>query len=75
MGLLSSPGRFYASAVIKMIMSHMLRGYECRLRDPEKPLTFMWRSAVVPKMSLMIQLTPRGEVEMKNGVIIIKSTD
>ena len=54
-----SPGRFYSSFVIKLMLQHMLRHYEFELLEERKPNNFTWRSAVMPRTDLMVMLTRR----------------
>ena len=71
-GQAASPGRFYSSLVIKLVLAHVLRGYECELHDYEKPQTFMWRSSILPRSDLTILLKPRSKGDELNISILYK---
>ena len=45
---LSSPGRFYASLIMKMMLVQILLEWECRLTVGYFPRRIIWRSSVVP---------------------------
>lgn len=59
----ASPGRFFSSLIIKLVLVHMLRGYECELRDPEKPRTYMWRTTMAPNKNLTMTLRSKEKKE------------
>ena len=48
-----SPGRFYTSAVYKLILAHVLLEYDIKLADEglKKAPTWTWRSDFVPLAS------------------------
>lgn len=53
-----SPGRFYASAIIKVILAQILLKYDCNLVE-ETPSRYMtWRTTMIPKHQTMVRLTP-----------------
>lgn len=59
--IMNSPGRFYASRLLKLIIAHMLENYEIKTDAEAKQETqrFYWRSAIVPKSSVVVQLRKR----------------
>lgn len=50
-----SPGRFYATFAIKLIMSHLLLNYEIKTNEP-KERYFTWRSVNVPREDMKLWL-------------------
>lgn len=58
---LSSPGRYYASRVLKIIIAHMIQHYEIKtdVNADQKTQRFYWRSAIVPKSNTVIRLRKR----------------
>ena len=62
-GKQSCPGRFYASAVMKVIISQIVANYDCKLVDPRATEEVMWvmRSAQVPKHGVKVVLTAMEE--------------
>jgi hypothetical protein len=52
-----SPGRFYASMVVKMMAVHVLTHYEFKLVDEKANPTFAWGTNIVPSpwMRLLIR--------------------
>ena len=56
-----SPGRFYAAALAKVIVAQIIRNYDLRLVDPQKPRWFTWRTSRVPREDTMMVFTPRAE--------------
>ncbi|KAF7506029.1 hypothetical protein GJ744_012276 [Endocarpon pusillum] len=58
-GRITCPGRFYASAAMKTILSHIIRNYNIDLLDKNAPRMFTWRSSMVPRHSTMVVLRPR----------------
>ena len=55
----SSPGRWYASAVMQQIFVHLLTKYNFKLADPNAGLTFTYTTIVFPKPGLEILLQER----------------
>tara|TARA_R110002003_G_scaffold110_2_gene9237 strand:- start:5154 stop:5345 length:192 start_codon:yes stop_codon:yes gene_type:complete len=53
-----SPGRYYASAVMKVILGQIIMNYDCELADPEAPRWWTWRSSMLPKEKTMVIFTP-----------------
>jgi hypothetical protein len=57
---MGSPGRFYASLVMKMILAGILVEWECKLADSFFPRTIVWRSSVVPREGAEVMFRKRG---------------
>lgn len=55
----NSPGRYYAVAVMKVILGQIILNYDCDLVDLHVSRWFTWRSSMLPKGSTMVRLTPR----------------
>lgn len=58
MGHVYSPGRFYAAAVMKVILGQVLMGYDCEFAEPGAKRLFSWRSTILPKPGLKVIFTP-----------------
>ncbi|KAI0381078.1 cytochrome P450 [Hypomontagnella monticulosa] len=58
-GRMACPGRFYATAIMKVILGHIIMNYDCSLVEPSAPRSFTWRTATVPKDEAMVVFTPR----------------
>ena len=58
---MNSPGRYYASRVLKLVIAHILKDYEIKIDGKAKLTTqnFYWRSSIVPKSNTVIQLRKR----------------
>ena len=54
-----SPGRFYSSIALKLMLAHVLLNYDCHLADKAALRTFSWRSAIIPRSSTMLLMRPR----------------
>ncbi|KAK1919471.1 hypothetical protein P3342_001763 [Pyrenophora teres f. teres] len=61
-GRMACPGRFYASAVMKVILGQVILNYDCQLVDPTARRLFTWRSTILPKPSAKVVFTPIGQV-------------
>ncbi|KAI0581515.1 hypothetical protein TUN199_06639 [Pyrenophora tritici-repentis] len=57
-GRMACPGRFYASAVMKVILGQVILNYDCELVDPTARRLFTWRSTILPKPSAKVVFTP-----------------
>ncbi|KAF3000341.1 hypothetical protein E8E14_002268 [Neopestalotiopsis sp. 37M] len=57
-GRMACPGRFYATAIMKMIIGQIVLDYDCELQEPEAPRWFTWRSSMLPKASTMVVFKP-----------------
>ncbi|KAK8107789.1 cytochrome P450 [Apiospora kogelbergensis] len=51
-GRILCPGRFYATAVQKLVVAQMLLGYDCELAPLPGPRSMQWRSTIIPKPSV-----------------------
>lgn len=54
--LLSSPGRFYATTILKLVLTHLLLNYECSLESFEGCRSMQWRSAIIPRASVKLKI-------------------
>lgn len=54
-----SPARFHATLVMKLILSHIITNYDCRLETPNVPCSTTWRSYNLPKDETRIVFEPR----------------
>ncbi|KAI9691509.1 MAG: hypothetical protein M1822_007580 [Bathelium mastoideum] len=59
LGSKACPGRFHASLVMKLAISHIVRHYEFRLEQPEKRHRWFWETYMMPYESTTIQLRKR----------------
>lgn len=50
-----SPGRFYASLTLKLILAHILSSYVCELPDERAVRARSWRSSIVPRSSTLVR--------------------
>ena len=55
----NSPGRFYAAAVIKVMLAQVILNYDCELVDKNARRWFTWRSSTLPKEKAMVIFHPR----------------
>ncbi|KAI9037576.1 putative cytochrome P450 [Aspergillus affinis] len=58
-GRMACPGRFYAAAVMKVVLSQIILGYNCSLVDPAAPRFHIWRSNMVPRKATKVVFEPR----------------
>lgn len=54
-----SPGRFHASLVMKMILSHFVSSYDMRFEDEKARRKWSWETFTMPYESTRILLTKR----------------
>lgn len=54
-----SPGRFFASGMLKLMVAHVLLTYDIRFADESQKRTFCWRSAIVPSSKSAILFRER----------------
>ncbi|KAL4744749.1 hypothetical protein BDW72DRAFT_199290 [Aspergillus terricola var. indicus] len=47
-GRMVCPGRYYATAVMKLVLAQIILEYDCRLVDPAARRWFTWRSTMLP---------------------------
>ncbi|KAI0870674.1 cytochrome P450 [Hypoxylon argillaceum] len=57
-GRMVCPGRFYATAVMKLVVGHIIKNYDCQLAHPRASRWFTWRSTMLPKQRTMVLFTP-----------------
>ncbi|KAH8766056.1 cytochrome P450, partial [Diaporthe sp. PMI_573] len=57
-GRMACPGRFYAVAVMKVVLGQVILNYNCELAEPESPRWLIWRSTMLPKASTAVVFTP-----------------
>ncbi|OTA76492.1 hypothetical protein M434DRAFT_38836 [Hypoxylon sp. CO27-5] len=57
-GRMVCPGRFYAAAVMKVIMGQMIMQYDFDLVEKNAPRRLCWRSTILPKHSTVLAVTP-----------------
>ncbi|EZF23054.1 hypothetical protein H112_04207 [Trichophyton rubrum D6] len=62
-GRMACPGRFYAAAVMKIILGLYLTKYDMELADKKAPRWFTWRSFIYPSASTIVILQPTGSTE------------
>ncbi|KAF2178175.1 cytochrome P450 [Zopfia rhizophila CBS 207.26] len=62
-GRILCPGRFYASAVLKLMVLRMLLRYDCELPQASEERSFQWGSTVMPKGGIMLVARERGDGE------------
>ncbi|KAI0019487.1 cytochrome P450 [Xylariomycetidae sp. FL0641] len=60
-GRMACPGRFYATAFMKVILGHIILNYECHLVEPDKKRWQTWRSATMPLENTKVIFTPLQE--------------
>ncbi|KAH8688014.1 cytochrome P450 [Tricladium varicosporioides] len=57
-GRMACPGRYYASAVMKVIIGQIILNYDCKLAKPDEPRLFTWRSCMLPREKTKVIFTP-----------------
>ncbi|KAI1334212.1 cytochrome P450 [Xylariaceae sp. FL0016] len=58
-GRMVCPGRYYASAVMKVVLSQIIMEYDVTLRDPSASRWFTWRSSMLPKKGTIVDFRRR----------------
>ncbi|KAL2786711.1 cytochrome P450 [Aspergillus keveii] len=58
-GRMICPGRYYAAAVMKVVLTQIIRDYDCSLVDPGARRWFTWRSTTLPRPSTKVVFRPR----------------
>ncbi|RYP53662.1 hypothetical protein DL768_001388 [Monosporascus sp. mg162] len=58
-GRMACPGRFYASAVLKVIVAQVISNYDCSLVEPDAKHTITWRSTFLPRDDFRVTFAPR----------------
>ncbi|KAL2283202.1 hypothetical protein FJTKL_10088 [Diaporthe vaccinii] len=56
-GRMACPGRFYAAAVMKVIMAQFILHYDCDLIDKKASRCLTWRSTILPRHDTFVELT------------------
>ncbi|GAB1311480.1 hypothetical protein MFIFM68171_01690 [Madurella fahalii] len=59
-GRMACPGRYYASAFMKVVVGQILMKYDLKLVEPDAPRWMTWRAAMMPKSKTMVVFTPRS---------------
>lgn len=57
-----SPGRFYATAVMKTLLALFITKYDMQLEDPKAARYFAWRTFIYPYAGTKVVLHPRTVV-------------
>ncbi|CAG9998323.1 unnamed protein product [Clonostachys byssicola] len=57
-GRMACPGRYYATAVMKVIMGQVILHYDCEMVEQAGPRFFEWRSTILPRSNTMIKFKP-----------------
>ncbi|KAI4252474.1 MAG: hypothetical protein L6R42_007948 [Xanthoria sp. 1 TBL-2021] len=57
----SSPGRYYASHVLKLALRNILRHYDIKPADAAAKRTFAWRTAIIPRENVHLLFRHRTE--------------
>ncbi|KAI9707821.1 MAG: hypothetical protein M1820_004426 [Bogoriella megaspora] len=58
-GRIVCPGRFYATVLLKLVLSTMLMKYDCKMPNIRGTGSFQWRSSIIPKRSITITVRRR----------------
>lgn len=55
-----SPGRFYASHALKLMLRHIILHFDIRLADRTVSRSFAWRASIVPheRVELLVKRRP-----------------
>ncbi|KAI4141695.1 MAG: hypothetical protein L6R39_005229 [Caloplaca ligustica] len=62
-GNTTCPGRFYASAVLRLLLRHVISNFDINLLNAKASRTRTWRSAIVPCSSTIMVLRRRAQDE------------
>lgn len=54
-----SPGRYYAAAVMKVILAQIIMNYDFDLVQPEAPRWMSWRSTTLPRHATLVAFRAR----------------
>jgi hypothetical protein len=54
-----SPGRFHASIVMKLVIAHIVMGYDLRLEDENERTLWSWETFTMPYESTRFVLRER----------------
>ncbi|OTA70053.1 cytochrome P450 [Hypoxylon sp. EC38] len=58
-GRMACPGRYYASAFMKIVVAQLLMNYDIKLVKPDAPRWISWRVAKIPRPWTKLAFTPR----------------
>ncbi|MCJ1356768.1 MAG: hypothetical protein MMC33_006764 [Icmadophila ericetorum] len=58
-GRMACPGRYYASAFMKVVVAQIIINYDLALVEPDAPRWVTWRAARLPKAATMVTFIPR----------------
>lgn len=53
-----SPGRFYAVAVMKIVLGQIILNYNCELVEPDSPRWMVFRANILPKAKTAVVFSP-----------------
>ncbi|KAL4925063.1 cytochrome P450 [Aspergillus undulatus] len=62
-GRMVCPGRYYAAAVMKLVLAQIILNYDCRLVDPGAPRWFTWRSTMLPNPKTKVVFSSIGKTQ------------
>jgi hypothetical protein len=57
---MSSPGRWYVSDTLMQALIYLIAEYDFKLADKAAPQSFLWTTAMVPRLSTMILMKKRN---------------
>jgi cytochrome P450 len=57
-GRMACPGRYYASAIMKVIMGQLILQYDCELLHGKGNRFLEWRSTILPKSNIKVAFRP-----------------
>jgi cytochrome P450 len=60
-GRMACPGRYYATAVMKVILGQIIMNYHCELLNRDSSRCLTWRSTMLPKHSTKVVFTRRDD--------------
>ncbi|RYP38346.1 hypothetical protein DL767_002586 [Monosporascus sp. MG133] len=58
-GRMACPGRYYASAVMKLILAQIIMNYDFELVQPNAPRWLSWRSTTLPRRATLVNFRAR----------------
>jgi cytochrome P450 len=62
-GRILCPGRFYATVVLKLFVAHLITEYDIVLPESKTARSMQWRSAVIPKPSVVLLVRPKTKTK------------
>lgn len=66
---ITSPGRFYASLVLKTIVTQLLQQWDFVMPDTTAPRSVTWRSSVVPRDDTVVLFRKKAPVVSLDSVV------